>query len=419
MYENFLKNWINLWVLLFSITVLSYSGHGGQSAIILLLTMLVIVVVKGKDFSRFKFNKEEKMFTYLVLIFFGWQLLGVFYQPAGYEIEDIRAQFKVLDQPVRWVLLLPVFFLLRRYLVDWRLVAVGLGIGTLISVSIAHYQVYYLDIHRAFGTSNHTIPFGELMVVVSLLLWMFVSYAWDKGCKYLSFFLLVASVFAFYGSLLSATRGAWLVYVFMILIWIIHTLKKGLFRKKYLFSTPMLLRVFFAIIVFYAVSQTDQYQIFKSRINITIDNVSSENYNTATGNRVVIYKKSIESIMKHPFGVGTNNFILIDQIGPVYGHAHNEILNLWVENGIQGVLTLLILLGLAFKVFWRNLNHDNNLVGVYAACGLILITSYAIFGLSQSIFSHQQTLIFFIFYLYFFMAQIGFLKSNQDNLKKE
>jgi len=52
------------------------------------------------------------------------------------------------------------------------------------------------------------------------------------------------------------------------------------------------------------------------------------------------------------------------------------------------------------------LNHKQELVGVYAACGLMLITSYAIFGQSQSIFSHHATLIFFIFYLYFFVAQI-------------
>jgi O-antigen ligase len=85
---------------------------------------------------------------------------------------------------------------------------------------------------------------------------------------------------------------------------------------------------------------------------------------------------------------------------------------LWVENGIQGVIILLLLLGYAFKVFYKNLKHSNDLVSVYAACGLMLIVSYMIFGFSQAVFSHHQTLIFFIFYLYFFIAQIFVIKRQ-------
>ena len=104
----YISKWINLWVLLFSITVLSYSGHGGQSAIILLLTMLFISTTKNKESSEFALRKEEKLFVYLVLIFFGLQLFGVFYQPEGYEFESVRRQLRALDQPTRWLLLLPV-----------------------------------------------------------------------------------------------------------------------------------------------------------------------------------------------------------------------------------------------------------------------------------------------------------------------
>ena len=184
----YISKWINLWVLLFSITVLSYSGHGGQSAIILLLTMLFISTTKNKESSEFALRKEEKLFVYLVLIFFGLQLFGVFYQPEGYEFESVRRQLRALDQPTRWLLLLPVFFLFRRYIINWKLVAIGLSIGTLVSVTIAHHQVYYLGIDRAFSVFGNPIPFGELMVVVDLILWMFMNHAWNKGDKYLSTF---------------------------------------------------------------------------------------------------------------------------------------------------------------------------------------------------------------------------------------
>jgi len=405
-----LEKWINFWVFIFSVTVLSYSGHGGQSAIVLLITALYIAIAKRNESKNFPLNRSEKIFISLVLIFWGWQLFGVIYQPAGYEYETIREQFKAFDYPMRWLLLLPIFFLLRLYVIDWRLIAIGMSIGAIISVVIAHYQVYFIGMQRAYGAARHPIPFGELMVVVDLLLWMFMIYAWDKGHKFLSFFLLVASLIAFYGSLLSVTRGAWLAYVFMIVVWVVYTLKKSLSNIKHLFSTPILLRLLFAAIVFFAVSQTDQYQTLKNRTNATIGNLSDSNYNSATGNRMVIFEDAVEVIKIHPFGIGTNNFGAIKQSGnKKYRHAHNELLNLWVENGIQGVIAMLSLFIFAFAIFWKNLKNNNELVRIYASCGIMLIISYAISGQSQAIFSHHATLIFFVFYIYFFFAQIHVL----------
>jgi O-antigen ligase len=413
MANDFLSKWINFWIFLFSVTVLSYSGHGGQSAIVLMLTMFFVAIVKRKESIDFVLCKEEKIFAYLVFVFWLLQLFGILYQPEGYEFESARAQLKSFDYPMRWLLLLPVFFLLRRYLVDWRVMAIGMSMGVFISVAIATYQVYVLGVDRAFGASNHPIPFAELMVAADLLLWMLMIYAWNHGNKVISFILLVASLAGFYGSLLSVTRGAWLAYIFMILIWLLYIFKKSFSDRRHLLSTPIVARLLLAVLVFYAVSQTDQYHVLKSRTTSTIDNLSRVDYNSATGYRLIIYQDAFKVIKQHPFGIGTNNFLAIKQSNDkTYKHAHNELINLWVENGIQGVIIFLLLLGYAFKVFYKNLNHANDLVSVYAACGLMLIVSYMIFGFSQAIFSHHQTLIFFIFYLYFFIAQIFAIKRQ-------
>jgi len=416
MTTDFLTKWINFWVFLFSVTVLSYLGHGGQSAIVLLLTMLFIAIVKRKESTNFTLHKEEKVFVYLVFLFWLLQLFGILYQPEGYEFENTRAQLKSFDYPMRWLLLLPVFFLLRRYLVDWRVMAIGMSIGVFISVAIATQQVYILGIGRAQGASNHPIPFAELMVVADLLLWMLMIYAWNNGNKIVSFILLIASLAGFYGSLLSVTRGAWLAYVFMIVIWLLYMFKKSFSDRKHLFSIPIVARLLLAVLVFYIVSQTDQYQVLQSRTAVTINNLSVGGYNSATGNRVEIYQDAFEVIKQHPFGVGTDNFSAVKQSNNnTYSQAHNELINLWVENGIQGVIILLLLLGYAFKVFYKHLKNSNDLVSIYAACGLMLIVSYMIFGFSQAVFSHHQTLIFFIFYLYFFFSQIQFLKRKDRN----
>jgi len=409
MATDFLTKWINFWVFLFSVTVLSYSGHGGQSAIVLMLTMFFVAIARRKDSLKFKLENEEKVFVYLIFTFWILQLFGILYQPEGYEFVNARAQLKSFDYPMRWLLLLPIFFLLRRYVVDWRVMAIGMSIGVFVSAGIATYQVYVLGMGRAYGASNHPIPFAELMVVADLLLWMLMIYAWNNGNKIISFILLVASLAGFYGSLLSVTRGAWLAYILMIVIWLIYMLKKGYSNKGSFFSKPVIARLLLAILVFYTVSQTDQYKVLQSRTVGTINNLSEGGYNAATGSRLEIYQDSFRVIKQHLFGIGTDNFSAIKSKGA--SHAHNEILNLWVENGIQGVIILLLLLGYVFKFFYKNLKHANDLVSVYAACGLMLIVSYMIFGFSQAVFSHHQTLIFFIFYLYFFTAQIFAIKD--------
>ena len=410
MASDFLTKWINFWVFLFSITVLSYSGHGGQSAIVLLLTMLYVFIAKRKESTSFTLYKEEKIFLYLVFLFWLLQLFGILYQPEGYEFENARAQLKSFDYPMRWLLLLPVFFLLRRYIVDWRVVAIGMSIGVFVTVAIATHQVYVLGLDRAYGASNHPIPFAELMVVADLLLWMLMIFAWNNGNKIISFILLVASLAGFYGSLLSVTRGAWLTYIFMIAIWLLYMFKRGFSDKEHFFSAPIIARLLLAVLVFYTVSQTDQYQVLQSRSMATVNNLAEGSYNSAIGGRLLIYQDSFKVIKQYPFGIGTDNFSSIKSYGA--SHAHNELLNLWVENGIQGVIALLLLLGYAFKVFYKNLNHTNDLVSVYSACGLMLIVSYMIFGFSQAVFSHHQTIIFFIFYLYFFLAQISVIKKQ-------
>jgi O-antigen ligase len=413
MTSDFLTKWINFWVFLFSVTVLSYSGHGGQSAIVLLLTMLYVFIAKRKESKNLTLHKEEKIFLYLVFVFWLLQLFGILYQPEGYEFENAREQLRSFDYPMRWLLLLPVFFLLRRYVIDWRVMAIGMSIGVFISAAIATYEVYVLGVARASGGSNHAIPFAELMVAADLLLWMLMIYAWNNGNKIISFILLVASLVGFYGSLLSVTRGAWLVYVFMIVIWLLYMFKRGFSDRRNLFSAPIIARLLLAAVVFYVVSQTDQYQVLQSRTAATVNNMSDGDYGSATGNRLVIYQDAFKVIKQHPFGIGTDNFSSIKQSGnKTFNQAHNEIINLWVENGIQGVIALLFLLGYAFKVFYKNLKHNNDLVSVYAACGLMLIVSYMISGFSQAIFSHHQTLIFFIFYLYFFLAQIFAIKRQ-------
>jgi len=219
------------------------------------------------------------------------------------------------------------------------------------------------------------------------------------------------------------------------------------------------------------VTQTAQYQTIKSRTADTFVQASEGSYDSATGNRLVIYKLALEVGRQFPFGVGPNNFrnggkavIIMDAMShedvtvreqnhnlltqedilalynqPTlnwhypylflesfngdgslrytsrFRHAHNEWLNVLTENGIAGVILLTLLFALPLKIFWQSLSHKDDLVGMYSYSGILLLVSFAIFGQTQSIFSSHDVLIFFIFFLFLFLAQISRLSNAGDN----
>jgi len=287
-------------------------------------------------------------------------------------------------------------------------------------------------------------------------------FAWNNNNKLLATIILIASLGAFYGSLLSVTRGAWLVYIFLVLSFVIYILKRGISNINYFFSKPILLRIFLAFIVFFLVSQTKQYKAIEKRTAGTLIEVSQGEYENASGGRIVLFRTAIEAARHFPFGVGTDNFrtggttvIILDAInnenvtvknqngkvlnnddlaGDIYKyrlesynedgslkytsrfrHAHNEWLNVLAENGVAGFILLTLLFAFPIKIFWQNLSHENDLVGMYSYCGILLIVSFAIFGQTQSVFTSHAAVIFFIFFLFLFLAQISRLNNIDDN----
>lgn len=455
-YNQFLTKWINFWVFIFSVSVLSLNHHGGEAVIILLLTMAYIFITKNKNRSNIKLNRNEIIFITLVLLFWLINLLNTVFQPEGLEFENTRIALSAMDNPMRWLLMLPIYFLLKGYKLDWKLLSIGLSIGTFASVGIAVYEVYFLGYSRATGGLNQAITFGQLMVVTDMLLWVFMIFAWNKNNKLLATILLFASLVAFYGSLLSVTRGAWLAYIFMIISLIIYSIKRSISNKHYLFSKPMLLRIFLAFVVFFIVSKTSQYNTIKVRTIDTVEYVKSKGQSDiwgSEGQRIDIYRTAIEIARNFPFGVGTDNFRtgakaviildannntnievrnegnkLIDDIhindihkyeilmstAPNMGlrytaqmdHAHNEWLNVLAENGVVGIILLTLLFVFPIYIFWQNISHKNELVGMYCYCGILLIVSCAIFAQTESIFSSHAVLIFFIFFLFLFIGQV-------------
>jgi len=398
--------WVSFWIFVLIFSSISIEGHGGQAAVVLIFSSLYILFNK-KNIKTQKLSQSESSFILLILLFFLIQFLGIIFQPENYKTEGFIKTIKFLDKPSRWLLLIPIYIILRRVKISWAQFSIAISIGVFISLGFAINEVYFLNIERAKGGSNHSIPFAEIMVWADLLLWILMIYAWDKNKRVLSAFLLFASLLAFYGSLLSVSRGAWVAYIFMFLIWLIYLFKKNSVSRKSLKLGPIIVRVIFAVIIFLFVSQTNQYKVIESHTVKNFENIKTYGIDDSLNGRISLYQDSLISIGNYPYGVGTGNFHKIPQTkNPKLRHAHNEILNLGVENGIQAIIVFLALIFYCLIYFYKHLGNKIDIVSMYASLGLMHLSSFLIFGLSQSTFSHHQTLFIFIFFLYFFISQI-------------
>jgi O-antigen ligase len=467
---QFITQWINFWVFVFCVGIIGL-GRGGEAGIVLLFTMVCIFSIGFDKVTKYELNRDEKIFVTLVILYFLLNAFNTIFQPEGLEFEDARAALRSMDKPFRWILMLPLFFLFRRYRLDWKVISIGICIGVFITVSFAINQVYFLGISRASGGMNHIISFGEFMVVVDLILLMLMIYAWDQNKKLLSIMLLIASLVAFYGSLLAITRGAWLAYIVLIVIFLIYSLKIVKSNLKLFINKPMIFRLALSFCILFFVSQTDQFNHIKNRTVNSVNDAYQGQYDKASGNRLVLFKSALKVNQNYPFGVGPDNFragvkssIIIDALdvenvivteqnknkldieeildlyknpnlhsqypylflesfnedgslkySSKYKHAHNEWLNVLAENGFAGIILLTLLFIMPLKIFWINFDNANKLVRTYSHCGILFIICFIIFGQTQSIFSSNDVLIFFIFFVFLFIGQISRLINTDKH----
>lgn len=397
------ERWLNLWILIFGIGSLGFVIFYEISVFVLLITSIVLMVLERKTVFSRRINDQEKIFLALLFFYFSSQLYAVLYQPSGYEYDSITRQLSAFDNVSRWLLLIPLWLIFRAYPIDWISVGIGLAIGALVATAHGHYQVYHLNEFQAEGSFNSPISYAQLMVVSDIILWFYAARAWTLNKRLLAGFFFFASLAAFYGSLLAVTRGAWVVYLVVIIFWSIFIIAPKNRNLKNLWAPQTMIRVLSALVVFYLVSQTDHYQHMQGKTVATISGLTSGDLDAATASRYSNFKIAVASIKENPFGIGIDNYMATNER---FGHAHNELLNTAVEAGIHGAFGLIgLFCYLAFAAV-KKVVQPTTTVNIFAASGLILTSCYFIFFQSASVFSHHHTLIFFIVYAYLFFARI-------------
>ena len=425
---DFNRKVINLSYFLIAIFFLTIYILPKLSGISLLLLGVLawIYFFKNKIFNRIDhyLSIDEKRLFFVIILFSAFQIFSAFFQPEGYQM-TLDEKLKALDYPLRWLYILPSIFLMKEYNFNKKTLIVSFTLGLIVASIFSLIQFYFLGMNRPIGFFNHNLPFAELIAIGNIITLAYLHEIKDQGFSSLRFYLLTASVISLISILHSGSRGVILSYLGILLIHIVRTIFKSnnINKKRFLLKKSYLVTLLLVAVSFF---NSPAYDLTRDRFNETIHEFSKNykvsehegfikkyNFNKALGGRVEIYEDSLDSIIIHPFGVGTNNFPSIDLDNKEINHAHNEILNLSVEAGVHTASLYLVILFLLLRIYIKSKKRDEN-IKFLANSGLILVFSYFMFGLTQTLLSHNITLLFFIFLNYFFLSQLNIMSSKKN-----
>ena len=359
-------------------------GHG------IALFGLVAFIVYQAGSSRFQHGSQD-LWRNLMPIALSFLLIFLGVLASVVMNHD---HIKALDYPLRWVGLIAVAYCLFRMPFNPRSFWCGVLIGAYGALVLACWQFFIEHFGRAEGFTN-AIPFGDISLMLGVFALLRAPYELGKWrVAFLGAF--VAGVSA---SFLSLTRGGWPLLGPLL----VYQLTVNPFNiSKRVRGGLALLVALVAIVI------SNSNSIFGERILLVQHDAAlhfSGETSTSVAARLTMWRFALQSGLDHFwFGLGPDIYHsslkqqaisdpLLRDIAR-FSHAHSEFLDAFAKCGIVGVVTLALFFAIPLTILYRL-----RVVNSDAACARIsaiwLIWGYLIFGLSQVMFAHNISLLFY------------------------
>ncbi|HEY0635855.1 MAG TPA: O-antigen ligase family protein [Gammaproteobacteria bacterium] len=378
---------------------------GGGSALYTLLA-LAGVVFGWRGVSRSRGN--ERYWWLALLLFFLLAAASLAYSA------DLENGAQRLERFLRLATLGLVFaVLVRWHVVAGRLFVIGLMAAALSMFVQALYEIHWLQRDYAQGL-YHKIIFGDIAMLTALLLFAAVLTLLRGRLRLLA---LLCIPLALYASVMSATRGAWLVLpvVGVVLAWLY---RQRVDRRLWWLTGGALAMVLALVVVLRPAPLVGPLERGVEELRTFVVDPSRH---TSWGDRLNMWRNATIIWWHNPlFGTGIGDFNhdtreLVAQgrslSGDVvkYGHAHSIYFDTLATLGIAGVLLLMVALfllpGHYFYRAWQRAGDGQ--VRFAALAGLLTVVSFAVFGFSEGWLSRNPFVNPYIVYLALFAATIA------------
>ncbi len=374
----------------------------GGSIVVLMLILSLVGLVINRD--KLELSKWEKYFVLSFIFYFVVIAVNLWW---------FNGELRDLDTPSRLLLVLPIFFFIRKSDISVSWFIWGVVFGSILTglIKFEVVDTYYLSKIIIVQTGSFSL-FSSIFSLSSL---MFIG---EGNSRIKNTLLYAAFALGILASFLSGGRGVWIAAILSLaFISAINPMQWGI---KSRLSAALLM-----IILFYSTYLIPQTNV-KNKIDSAIVNTAlwfqNGKVNTSPGARLEMWKASFEVIKENPIiGVGEDNYAKyqkklidqgkIDKFAGNFLHPHGEYITSLVEQGIIGLLAFIFALLAPIMLFLNIIKYNlfNNQERALVASGMLIILHFGFYSFTATVFAHQSTTLFFAVFL---VIIIGLLTSK-------
>lgn len=355
------------------------------------IIILTLILIKFARFASDTYVSRGSQLLSMVIVFYlCFNLICVL---QNYDNIYIAAR------EFRHNILIPIIFyyLFTCYIKNSRDLTTSLFClfpGTLFFAILA-ISAYWISGVRPIYLSRY-LDIITLSVLSSICIIFFIRHFFSERLIFSHIYkkkLVVVAILATLGCLLTAAVRTSLIALAIVLLFS-KFLIKNLSQK-----TIFIILGGFIIFSFLFVSNATMpsYLSLKGETKDILRLVDLEGFNIGFQNRLVVWKYMLDYGMQSPLlgkGLGTYEDALRYVTTPI-GHSHNFIFNQFLDSGFIGLLILLYIIYVTFRILHKafkrmHLSADKNLVLIVFSSFLLLLTV----GLTNNIFVAGRALLF-------------------------
>ncbi len=380
-------------LLLLIYPTLMLAVKGGMNAVFLFMLLLALVSWAARPIGMSAVVWQREWMIYVVAMF---ALSAATFISQSYHQNYVAHSY---DAASRYWLAIPVFLLLQRLrpkaftMLQFAFPVAALT-GFLMTKNLGG---------RSGIATLDLIHFGDFELIMGILSlfsidWFGRDTLMLRGLKIFGF---IAGLIA---SFESGSRGGWLAIPLFIAIFFY-------FETSKISPKIVLAGLFSAVLIFssaYFGSATFQQRVIVLASDVTAFNQG--NRDTSTGIRWQLYKAALDVFSRHPmFGVGPEGFAL--EMQPMVeagkltpkaaelgrGEVHNDILSKAAGMGIFGLIAILAIYVVPFRLFWQATTLPLRQARRAGILGIIFVSGFFVFGLTVEILNLTMAAAFYSF----------------------
>ena len=340
--------------------------------------------------SRWPLDREDGVFL-LALLVFAAVWLGDVWRTGVWPVGE--------GNQGEWLPLWPV--LAALVLVSWRQITPwsnfwwwGVALGAVLVGGIAAYEHWWLGRWRV-GNGMNPIPFGNLALLSGSL--SLAGLVFLPTARYgLRLALGLAVVGGLLASVLSGTRGGWVVFpvLVLMLLFALHMTgpRWGGFRIGMVGGAAVLAAILLAMSLMPGISVKERL----TQVVTNLQEYADGEAGTSLGLRLDMWHAGWLLINSKPglgWGEGSleaqrDLWVAQGRFHPGisrYDQLHSDLVDTFARRGVPGLLSLFALYGVPLWLFWRYWRRSGDeQARALALCGVLVVVGFVGFGLSQS-----------------------------------